>query len=80
TRPLLEDSEKFPEIADPLMTGQYPCRELIQALELAKMCVQEDPHKRPRIADVVTTLSNVVSQIYEEAQGTIEADQFTPLT
>ncbi|KAI3856741.1 hypothetical protein MKW92_047030 [Papaver armeniacum] len=80
TRPLLEDSEKTREIADPLMKGQYPYRELVQALELAKMCVQEDPHKRPRIADVVTTLSNVVPQIYEEAQGTIEADQFTPLT
>ncbi|XP_026416215.1 probable serine/threonine-protein kinase PBL7 [Papaver somniferum] len=24
-RPLLSDSEKFPEIADPLMKGQYPC-------------------------------------------------------
>ncbi|KAI3983590.1 hypothetical protein MKX01_000602 [Papaver californicum] len=80
TRPLLEDSKKFPGITDPLMKGQYPHRGLVQALDLAKMCVQEEPHERPRIAEVVTTLSNLVSQIYEEAHGTTEADPFTPLT
>ncbi|XP_026428693.1 probable serine/threonine-protein kinase PBL7 [Papaver somniferum] len=58
-RPLLSDSEKFPEIADPLMKGQYPYRELVQALELAKMCVERDPHKRPRIAEAVTVLSSL---------------------
>ncbi|RZC76426.1 hypothetical protein C5167_000509 [Papaver somniferum] len=79
-RPLLDDSKKFPEIADPLMKGQYPYCELVQALDLAKMCVQPEPHKRPRIAEVVTTLSNLGSQISEEAQGTTEADPFTPLT
>ncbi|KAI3962630.1 hypothetical protein MKW92_041810 [Papaver armeniacum] len=62
-RPLLIDSDKFPEIADPLMKGQYPCRGLVQALDLVKMCVQEDPHNRPRAAEVVTTLSCLVSQI-----------------
>ncbi|KAI3962628.1 hypothetical protein MKW92_041808 [Papaver armeniacum] len=66
-RPLLGDSEKFPEIADPLMKGQYPCRGLVQALDLVKMCVQEEPHKRPRAAEVVTTLSGLISQIDEEA-------------
>ncbi|KAI3849847.1 hypothetical protein MKW98_026761 [Papaver atlanticum] len=79
-RPLLSDSEKFPEIADPLMEGQYPCRELVQALDLVKMCVQEDPHKRPRAAEVVTTLSNLVSQIYEEERDTTIAGPFTPST
>ncbi|KAI3849840.1 hypothetical protein MKW98_026754 [Papaver atlanticum] len=69
-RPLLSDSEKFPEIADPLMKGQYPCRGLVQALDLVKMCVQEEPHKRPHIAEVVTTLSSLISQIYEESEST----------
>ncbi|KAI3849842.1 hypothetical protein MKW98_026756 [Papaver atlanticum] len=79
-RPLLSDSEKFPEIADPLMKGQYPCQGLVQALDLVKMCVQEEPRKRPRAAEVVTTLSSLISQTYEEAQGTTESDQFTPST
>ncbi|XP_026428698.1 receptor-like cytoplasmic kinase 185 [Papaver somniferum] len=54
-RPLLGDSKKFPEIVDPLMKGQYPYRGLGQALNLVKMCLQqEEAHKRPRIAEVVT--------------------------
>ncbi|KAI3948988.1 hypothetical protein MKW98_021594 [Papaver atlanticum] len=79
-RPLLSDSKNFPEIADPLMEGQYPYRGLVQALNLAKLCLQEDSHKRPLTAEVVTTLSNLVSQVYEGAQGTTEADPFTPPT
>ncbi|KAI3948987.1 hypothetical protein MKW98_021593 [Papaver atlanticum] len=62
-RPLLSDCKKFSEIADPLMERQYPYGELVQALDLAIMCVQQDPHKRPRISEVVTTLSRLVSRI-----------------
>ncbi|RZC76430.1 hypothetical protein C5167_000549 [Papaver somniferum] len=77
-RPLLSDSKKFPEIADPLMEGQYSYLGLVQALGLAKMCIQEMPFKRPRTAEIVTTLSNLVSQIYEEERGTAVASSFTP--
>ncbi|KAI3962622.1 hypothetical protein MKW92_041802 [Papaver armeniacum] len=63
-RPLLRDSKKFPEIVDPLMKGRYPYRGLVQALNFAKMCLQqEEAQKGPRIAEILTTLSSLVSQI-----------------
>ncbi|KAI3957490.1 hypothetical protein MKW92_009331 [Papaver armeniacum] len=78
-RPFLSES-KFLQLADPLMKGQYPYHGLVQALGLAKMCVQEEPRNRPLTAEVVTTLSNIVSQTYEEACGTSEADPLTSST
>ncbi|XP_026428674.1 probable serine/threonine-protein kinase PBL7 [Papaver somniferum] len=66
-------SKKFKEIADPLMKGQYPYRGLVQALGLVKMCIHRKFIKRPPIAEVVTTLSKIASQIYEEERGTTEA-------
>ncbi|MCL7035304.1 hypothetical protein MKW94_000254 [Papaver nudicaule] len=63
TRPLLNDSNKFSEIVDPLMKGQYPYAGLDKALNLAKMCVKMDAHERPPIAEVLITLSKIVSQI-----------------
>ncbi|XP_026416216.1 probable serine/threonine-protein kinase PBL7 [Papaver somniferum] len=60
-RPLLMERKQFP---DPLMKGQYPYRGLVQALNLAKMCLQqEEAQQRPCIAEVMTTLSSLVSQI-----------------
>ncbi|MCL7028983.1 hypothetical protein MKW94_016058 [Papaver nudicaule] len=67
-QPLI-DSKEFQEIVDPLIEGQYPYLGLVQALGLAKMCVQYEAHERPRMAEVMTTLSNLVSQTYEEVQG-----------
>ncbi|KAI3864976.1 hypothetical protein MKW92_002419 [Papaver armeniacum] len=66
-------SKKFKEIADPLMKGQYPYRGLVQALGLVEICIHRNPNKRPPIAEVVTTLLKIASQIYEEERGTTEA-------
>ncbi|XP_026418869.1 probable serine/threonine-protein kinase PBL7 isoform X2 [Papaver somniferum] len=63
-RPLLEDSKKFAEIADPLMKGQYPHRALVQALDLVKLCLQEDANERPLAAEVVITLTNIRKSIW----------------
>lgn len=52
-------------MADPLLQGQYPVRGLYQALAVAAMCVQEQPHMRPLIADVVTALTYLSSQKYD---------------
>uniref|UniRef100_A0A2C9V8K0 non-specific serine/threonine protein kinase n=1 Tax=Manihot esculenta TaxID=3983 RepID=A0A2C9V8K0_MANES len=40
-RPLFKDRQKFCQIADPMLRGQYPSRGLYQALAIAAMCVQE---------------------------------------
>ena len=52
-------------MADPSLEGQYPVRGLYQALAIAAMCVQEKPHMRPAIADVVTALNFLASQKYD---------------
>lgn len=52
-------------MADPMLRRQYPSRGLYQALAIAAMCVQDQPNMRPAIADVVTALSYLASQIYD---------------
>ncbi|KAL0298638.1 UNVERIFIED_CONTAM: putative serine/threonine-protein kinase PBL7 [Sesamum radiatum] len=70
-RPLLEDLQKFWQIADPMLQGQYPASGLSQALAVAASCVQEQPDMRPHMADVVTALTCVASQKYDpETQPT----------
>ncbi|XP_077215283.1 putative serine/threonine-protein kinase PBL7 [Tasmannia lanceolata] len=64
-RPLFKDRRKFPQMADPMLQGQYPVRGLYQALAVAAMCVQEQPTMRPLIADVVTALTYLASQTYD---------------
>ena len=69
-RPLFNDRRKFSQIADPTLQGRYPARGLYQALAVAAMCVQEQPHMRPLIGDVVTALTYLASQKYNpEIQG-----------
>ncbi|KAK6926863.1 Protein kinase domain [Dillenia turbinata] len=61
-RPLFKDRKKFPQMADPLLQGEYPMRGLYQALAISAMCVQEQPNLRPVISDVVTALNYLASQ------------------
>ncbi|KAL8140729.1 hypothetical protein V2J09_006750 [Rumex salicifolius] len=60
-RPLFKDRAQFLKMADPAMQGQYPSRNLYQAISIAAMCVQEQPSLRPVIGDVVTALSYLAS-------------------
>eukprot|EP01018_Ginkgo_biloba_P009254 Gb_34982 [translate_table: standard] len=62
SRPLFKDRRKFPQMADPLLKGQYPMRGLYQALAVAAMCLQEQASTRPLIGDVVTALTYLASQ------------------
>ncbi|XP_054813097.1 probable serine/threonine-protein kinase PBL7 [Prosopis cineraria] len=64
-RPMFKDRKRFTEMVDPSLEGQYPVRGLYQALAIAAMCVQEKPHMRPVIADVVTALNFLASQKYD---------------
>ncbi|KAL6543181.1 putative serine/threonine-protein kinase pbl23 [Orobanche hederae] len=54
--PLFKDKKKFHLMADPLLQGDYPEKELYQALAVAAMCLQEEAATRPFISDVVTAL------------------------
>lgn len=56
-QPFFRDPKKFPDLADPLLKGQYPEKDLNQAVAIAAMCLQEEASVRPLISDVVVTLS-----------------------
>ncbi|KAJ4970287.1 hypothetical protein NE237_003386 [Protea cynaroides] len=79
-RPLFKDRRKFPQIADPMLQGQYPTRGLYQALAVAAMCVQEQPTMRPLIADVVTALKYLASQTYDPESQLVHSSRMAPTT
>ena len=65
-RPLFNDRRKFSKLADPRLQGRFPMRGLYQALAVASMCIQESAATRPLIGDVVTALSYLANQAYDE--------------
>ncbi|CAL9051860.1 unnamed protein product [Musa banksii] len=67
SRPFLGDRRKFHQLADPFLQGRYPPRPFHQLVVIASMCLQEQPHVRPIIADVVVALNHVASQPYTPA-------------
>ncbi|KAL0926283.1 hypothetical protein M5K25_002500 [Dendrobium thyrsiflorum] len=56
-QPMFKDQNRYPELVDPLLGGNYPSRGLNQAVAVAAMCLQEDASVRPVMADVVVALS-----------------------
>lgn len=61
-RPLFQDRRKFAQMADPILQSRYPIRSLYQALSVAAMCLQTDPHVRPFMVDVATAINDIASQ------------------
>ncbi|XP_057964440.1 probable serine/threonine-protein kinase PBL26 [Malania oleifera] len=55
--PIFKQTNRFPELADPNLEGDFPMRGLNQAVAVAAMCLQEEPLARPLMTDVVTALS-----------------------
>ncbi|XP_057971364.1 probable serine/threonine-protein kinase PBL25 [Malania oleifera] len=56
-QPIFKDPRRFPEMADPLLSKNFPERGLNQAVAIAAMCLQDEAMARPLISDVVTALS-----------------------
>lgn len=69
-RPFLNDRRKFYQLADPTLQGRFPQRAFHQMVVITSMCLQEQPHVRPIIADVVVALTHVASQRYASEPGT----------
>lgn len=61
-RPYLNDRRQFIMLADPLLQGRFPARAFYQLAVITSMCLQEQPHVRPIIADVVVAISHIASQ------------------
>ncbi|KAL3828134.1 hypothetical protein ACJIZ3_016936 [Penstemon smallii] len=55
--PIFKEPNRFSELADPLLRGDFPRKSFNQAVAVAAMCLQEDATIRPLIRDVVTALS-----------------------
>ncbi|KAK4477301.1 hypothetical protein RD792_016517 [Penstemon davidsonii] len=80
-RPMLRDRKNFVKLADPRLKGQFSEPILRRAMEVALMCLREDPQLRPGMADVVNALEYFVSQQYDsndkrspEGEGQINHD------
>ncbi|XWS47257.1 hypothetical protein CRYUN_Cryun14cG0136900 [Craigia yunnanensis] len=56
-QPVFKEPSRFPQLADPLLNGDFPVRGLHQAVAVAAICLQEEAPIRPLISDVVTALS-----------------------
>ncbi|WVZ55324.1 hypothetical protein U9M48_005997 [Paspalum notatum var. saurae] len=64
SRPFLHDKRKFYRLADPALLGCYPPSALNQLVVISIMCLQDQPHVRPIVADVVIGLKHIASQPY----------------
>ncbi|ONK77034.1 uncharacterized protein A4U43_C02F2420 [Asparagus officinalis] len=59
-QPMFREQKKYPELADPILQGDYPLKSLNQAVAVVAMCLQEEASVRPLMADVVMTLSFLI--------------------
>ncbi|KAJ4729510.1 Kinase family protein [Melia azedarach] len=63
-RPRFKERKNISQLADPLMRGQFSESMLRKALNVAFMCVQENPSSRPSISDVVLALDYLMAHPY----------------
>lgn len=56
-QPIFRERKRFPELADPRLSKEFPETGLNQAVGICAMCLQEEPSVRPLIGDVVAALS-----------------------
>ncbi|KAL6616817.1 hypothetical protein ACP70R_039087 [Stipagrostis hirtigluma subsp. patula] len=56
-RPMLRDGKRYRELADPLLRGDFPERDLKQAVAVAAMCLQDEATARPLMSDAAVTLA-----------------------
>ncbi|OMO59335.1 hypothetical protein COLO4_34245 [Corchorus olitorius] len=82
-QPVFKDPSRFPELADPVLNGEFAIRALNQAVAVAAMCLQEEAAVRPLISDVVTVLSflgngpdaNMVGSCYSDQNPTYDDEE-----
>ncbi|CAO2833524.1 unnamed protein product [Amaranthus hypochondriacus] len=78
-QPLFRDKSKFHLMADPSLNGDFPTKNLYQALGIAAMCLQEEASTRPYISDVVTALeylsANKSVQLEDNKEEEVEGDE-----
>lgn len=61
---MFRDKGNFRKLVDPHLQGHYPISGLRMALEMARMCLREDPRLRPSAGDIVLALDYLSSKKY----------------
>ncbi|MED6173106.1 hypothetical protein PIB30_056244 [Stylosanthes scabra] len=76
-RPMFKDRKNCSRLADPRLQGHHPGSRLTMAIELASMCLREEPRQRPDAADIVLALDFLSSKQYvpREANNIDEKDK-----
>ncbi|CAL9198644.1 probable serine/threonine-protein kinase PBL25 [Musa acuminata AAA Group] len=59
--PMFKDQKRCCRLVDPLLQGDYPEKDMNQAVAVAAMCLQEEEAARPFITDVVVALSHLTA-------------------
>ncbi|XP_041004216.1 serine/threonine-protein kinase PBS1-like isoform X2 [Juglans microcarpa x Juglans regia] len=72
-RPIFNERNKYVQLADPLLRGQFSESVLKKAVDVAILCLQEKANNRPSMQDVVAALNYLVSQKYS-TNKVIKAD------
>ncbi|KAM3406775.1 hypothetical protein ACQJBY_000688 [Aegilops geniculata] len=54
--PIIRDRRRYQELVDPLLRGEYPEKDLSQAVAVAAMCLHEEDSVRPYMSDAVVAL------------------------
>lgn len=62
---MLKDRMNYVQLADPMLRGKFPQSVFRRVVELALMCVQDDPHARPHTKDILLALSYFASQKHD---------------
>uniref|UniRef100_A0ACD5XLC0 Uncharacterized protein n=1 Tax=Avena sativa TaxID=4498 RepID=A0ACD5XLC0_AVESA len=66
--PMFKDSKRYKELADPLLRGEFPERDLNQAVAVAAMCLQDQASARPCMSDAAVALSFLAEAAATAAQ------------
>ncbi|WVZ67214.1 hypothetical protein U9M48_016325 [Paspalum notatum var. saurae] len=70
-RPMLRDSKRYRELADPLLLREqdFPERDLKQAVAVAAMCLQDEASARPLMSDAAMTLEYLAAEAAAAARS-----------
>ncbi|RRT84013.1 hypothetical protein B296_00005838 [Ensete ventricosum] len=60
-QPMFKDQKRCCQLVDPLLQGDYPEKDLNQAVAVAAMCLQEEDAARPFMTDVVVALGHLTA-------------------
>ncbi|GAU39422.1 hypothetical protein TSUD_323700 [Trifolium subterraneum] len=69
---MFRDRKSFPKLVDHRLQGHYTVSGLRMAIEMAAMCLREEPRYRPDASDIVLALDYLSSKQYvPKGSGTV---------